>query len=136
MINPPKLAGAQVLFRQIVVSVYDPNKEEIIGAYQYEIDGSMKPVSFKDVPYDVKLSTTFTEVITPKIHHISGTQRTYWLFPTLEQAYIQKILLLDFLRSTYINETEMKLKFFNYKVPVEISQQAEELKNKHPEYFL
>jgi hypothetical protein len=134
VINPPKLAGAQVLYRKIIVSVLENDK--IIGAYEFDLDGNYKPVSYKDIEFHHPLSTYFKSVVTPGAHNITGNVRTFWVFDTLEKAFIQKLILLDYLRKYFYSKMEEDKNFFDTKIPKQVSEKVQEIQNTKPEYFL
>ena len=134
-IHPPKFVGSQVYYRNIVTfCVEDDN---VIGAKVWDLDGNSKITPYIDVPFDKRLSTEFAGVQNVDTSTlINSVVRTTWLFVTEEEAYVQKVMCLKKIKDYFYHSREEEKKHFDTKILSSIDGVYENIKNKHPEYFL
>ena len=133
--NPPKMAGSQVYYKDIIIwSMLD---DEILGAKKFDYTKKEKIISTLDIIYDKRLSTKFdsiqdidTSVLTNSINRVA------WIFNSEEEAFIQKMICLKKLREAFNNQEKENRKIFDTKIPWIIDKSVEEITKKYPEYFL
>jgi len=134
-IYPPKMVGPQVYYKDIIIFTLED--DIVIGASVYDFDFRAKPLATSDTPYDKRRSFEYENI--SQVHLGALTKdvtRETWVFNSIYEAFIQKILCLEALREQY-KETEIQSReIFNKKISSDIHQVVDNLKDKYPEYFL
>jgi len=132
---PPRWTGDTLYHKDIVTFCVEDDK--IIGAKQWDINGTSEVISYMDLPYDKRLTKDFVGVTNIDTSVLLGTViRTSWIFDTEGEAYIQKVICLNKIRDYFYNNREERKKEFDVKVPPEIEQVMDNIKMTKPEYFL
>lgn len=131
----PKMTNSQVFYKDLVVFCLEDDK--IIGARQYEYDGTSYVISYIGLKYNKNLSTYYGHVKPFETSILLGnTTRTTWIFDTERDAFIQKIWALKKLREQFNYVQKESQMIFDTKVPDKINAIFENLKQETPEYFL
>lgn len=135
-IYPPKMAGNQVYYKDIIVLCIEDDK--VIGARQYDYDGNAKIISYLDLIYNPNLNTEYDflkkDFDTSRL--LNSAVRTTWTFSTEIEAFITKLWCLKSLRDHFdFIEKENRLIFDN-RIPSEINTAFSKVKENNPEYFL
>ena len=133
-INPPRFAGSQVYYRDMVV--FAVQGEAVIGAEKFDLDGNSIPFSTIDVEFNPKMKTHFSGIQHPSDNIMDSIIRTTWLFNTKEEAFLQKVILLDHIRDYFGRKQHEDMIYFETKIPPIIKQKLAKLKSKYPEMML
>ncbi len=161
MINPPKLVDREILYRHIVVSIYDEPTEDnptgIIGAHEYQ-GGQILPRPTTELPKPVlsmvkentEIATDFdlTQIGAGSVGMTAASgsfyrhcslntkSREFWSFPTAEMAHTQKLIMLAKIREKILMDIKDDQESINKLIPETIHAKIDEMKNNHPEYYL
>ena len=133
-IFPPRFAGSQVYYKDIVVFAVD--KDKVIGAERFDLDGNSVPISTLDIEFNPKMVTNFKEIQHPGDNIMDNIVRTSWLFNSKEEAFIQKVILLAHIRGYFYKKQKEDRNYFDTKIPSIIDEKLDILKNKYPEVML
>jgi len=133
-INPPRFAGSQVYYRDLVVFAVQENS--VIGAEKFDLDGFSKPMSTLDIEFNPLLTTEFKEIQHPVENITDNIVRTTWLFNSKEEAFIQKVVLLAHIKEYFYKKQIEDKKYFDTKIPKDINTKLEKLQEKYPEVML
>ena len=133
-INPPRFAGSQVYYRDIVV--FAVQKNQVIGAEKFDLDGNSEPFSTIDITYNPRLKTEFTSIQHPGDDVMDSIIRTTWLFNSKEEAFLQKVIMLDYIKDYFHKKQIEDKKYFDTKIRPDIKEKLENLKSKYPEFML
>jgi len=134
--------GAEILFKDIVI--IEVQELEPVAGYQYQIERGhlirYTMSNYEDYKELKDLNARRVEIIDhiqdPKISNISGNFRSVWEFETEEEALIQKLMLLEFVRETfYKKQKELEIEF-KTRIPPEITNILEDQRSKFPELVL
>ncbi len=129
----PKMPGDQALYSSVTIICIED--DVIIGAREYDFDGVSSVVPFLGLEYDARLTEHKTEVV----EHYDGSFnsiREVWTFDDEQEAYVQKIILLKKMREYYNHYETQKRRAFDVKIPKEVQDTFDDLKENSPEFFL
>jgi len=136
-IYPPRFKGGTIFYRDITVMVIDTEDDnKLIGAYLYQYDGSKVPISFNDLEYDKKMVTYFSGVQDVDKDDFDQVLRKVWVFDNEMSAFIQKVVLLNHIRTFFTKKQKDEKRFFDTKIPPQIEDVITDIRQKNPEYFL
>ena len=136
-IYPPKYVGSTVYYKDIII--FKVKNDKILDAFYYDINGFKidKNVSIKDIAYQPSLKTIFNQVkIIDSGILTNSSSRSYWLFNSEKEAFIQKIICFKVLRDYYNNNEIENRKLFDSMIVTDIDNVLNDIKEKEPEYFL
>ena len=133
-INPPRFAGSQVYYRDLLVFAVQDNT--VIGAEKFDLDGNSKPFSTLDIEFNPAMVTSFKEIQHPGDNIMDNIVRTTWLFNSKEEAFVQKVILLSHIQDYFYKKQIEDRKYFDTKIPQDIKTRLALLQNKYPEVML
>jgi len=135
-IYPPKYVGSTVYYKDIII--FRVENDKILDAYSYDLSGKKrKKINKKDISYHPVLTTFFKQVkIVDSSVLTNSSSRSYWLFNSEKEAFIQKIICFKILRDYYNNNEIENRKLFDSMITTNIDNVLNDIKEKEPEYFL
>ena len=134
VINPPKLSGGVVLYKEIIV--LSVQNDVVMGATLYDYNYIGRPISILDIEYYQSKSKIFNRATQISPDLLVDNLRDAWVFSDEKEAFIQKIICLKQIREIYTEDEKENRKIFNNKIPEVINEIFEDIKIKNPEYFL
>ena len=138
-ITPPRYSGAEILFSKIIVVALVGT--DVIGAEEFDLDGFSKPIPIVDVEYNTDKMKEFSSIVTKEylsndMTNITSNMRSSWTFETKEEAYVQKMILLDYLGDYFKKSQEQASVIFKNKIPSDITEKLNVQLDKYPEFML
>ena len=134
--------GAEILFRDIII--IEVRDSVPVSGYQYQIERG-RLIRYAMANYEdykelkdlnARRILVMDHIQDPKISNISGNFRSVWEFETEEEALIQKLMLLEFIRETFDKkQKEMKIEF-DTRIPPDVTNILEDQRSKFPELVL
>ncbi len=130
--NPPKMSGGVIFFRDIVICSMVDN--EINGAVMYT-NGVSSPVATTDIK-NLSYKQKQEKVRFVDLEELLDTDREFWVYKTEKEALIQKLICLDILKNEYIIREKRLRAQLNKSIPESVSELCNKMVNDNPEYFL
>jgi len=129
-INPVSLVGLDIYFYRLVV--YEIKENRVLNLLYLDdnkittkkYDGTMPLAPNKIVKIDGFVTQPNTT-----------TKRKWWGFKRPQEAFIQKLILLEETRKLYTGLLDKYKQNLNGKISSNISEQLKEQKNENPEYL-
>ncbi len=136
----PKVSDTfEVYYKELIVLTIE--NEQVIGARQYDYSGKSQVMPSSELPYVGKSSFRnkhfdSIDTLDLKIYEHNTIDRDFWTFNTSQEAFLAKMKLLKN-NHEYFDKTQANhKKYFNQKIPENIGEIFDKLKNKYPEYFI
>ena len=133
-IHPPRFAGSQLFYRDLVVFAIQNDK--IIGAEKFDYEGNSIPFPVLDIEFNPSKTHFYKDIQYPSKTLMAHVVRTTWLFNTKEEAFVQKVILLAHIQKYFYKKQIDDKRYFDTKIPQDIQSKVSLLQNKYPEVML